>query len=345
MNNSDVNRILSEMRQKKRKRKRIYGDVKPIIETDGSGKKFIAVGNIVYYSDKWSTFPDFLFEYLWYVFGKKWFDAELVKSPKSQHPVMQWWFSLHRFHEQQEKLDVGVFGVTPTGPMKAFLTLSYDLYLLNHHSTMPKIIVERLKNIDQFQGARYELFATTTMIRSGFDIEYEDEEDGLSKHVEFTAIHKKTGEKIAIEAMSRHRNGILSFQKKKLDIKKTRIRVGKLINQAINKEPKIPFIIFIDLNLHPDDIVGFADDPSLRELIKSVDTVRQDELKKDYFNAIFYTNHPYHYGDDYSPYAKDHLSAVISQKQKYPLSSMQLIETIQKAIMQHRNIPNEFDEG
>lgn len=69
--------------------------------------------------------------------------------------------------------------------MKAYLLLSYDLYLIRHHGALQKIIIERLKWEDQFQGTRHEIFAAATCIRAGFEIAYEDETDRIKKHPEF----------------------------------------------------------------------------------------------------------------------------------------------------------------
>lgn len=345
MNDQDIDQIFSSMEQKELIRNRRFGMVKPIVQTDLNGRKFVAVGNVLYYSDKWITFIDFLLDYLMFVFGRKWFDGEVKKTANDQHPVMQWRRSLFRFHEKQSMGTDGLYKVVPSGPMKAYLTLSYDLYLLYHQTKLQDLHVRRLKDHNQFQGARYELFATTSMIRAGFDIEFENEQCGSTKHVEFTAVHKKTGERIAVEAKSRHRSGLLGFNGEKVDPKKTKLRVGRLINQAIAKHPEIPYLIFIDLNVHPETIDRIMEDSSLKELVKTINTVKEDESRRDYFNAIFYTNHPYHLGDDFSRHFDDHLSLALSQKPKHALVTPKIIDNIQIAILQHKNIPSEFENG
>ena len=94
--------------------------------------------------------------------------------------------------------------------------LAYDLYVLRDKQVLQDDIIRRLKILDQFQGARHELFAAVSCIRAGYSIKYEDEKDGTRKHTEFIATHKKTGQKIAVEAKSKHRTGILDFPGKNL---------------------------------------------------------------------------------------------------------------------------------
>ena len=345
MYDDEIRRTFRDAEKKETLRKKKYGNVKSIIHTDAAGRKFVAVGNALYHSDNWVTFIDFLCDYIIYVFGKEWFDSEVAKAEGEQHPVMQWRRSFYRFHEKQEKGIDELYSATPTGPMKAYFTLAYDLYLVRHNSELQELHISRLKDLDQFQGARYELFATTSMIRAGYNIEIEDEQDGASKHVEFIAVHNGTGEKVAIEAKSRHRSGILGFPGEKIEPPKVKLRIERLINRAIEKHPDMPYFIFVDMNLYPENIEWLMKDSSLKELAKTLRTVEEDSDGDDYFNAIFYTNEPYHLGDDFSPYFDSHLSLAISQKPKYSLKSTKAIESIQLAILQRKNIPNEFEEG
>jgi hypothetical protein len=65
-----------------------------------------------------------------------------------------------------------------------------------------------LKDINQFQGARYEIYVTASFVRAGFEVELENETERTTSHCEFTATHR-TGAKYSVEAKSRHRQGIL----------------------------------------------------------------------------------------------------------------------------------------
>ncbi|MCK4445751.1 MAG: hypothetical protein KAW56_01575 [Candidatus Marinimicrobia bacterium] len=344
MINDEIIEHFKKIKQDEKKRQKLYGKVKPIIQTTAKGYKFVAVGNELFYSKKWKTFPDFLMDYLLFVFGKDWFDDELIKNNVSRHPVMQWRYSISEFQKYRNKSKNGLYNAVPSGPFKAFITLAYDLYLLKHHSKLQENLIKRLKNVDQFQGARYELFVITTLIRLGFNIHFEDETDIRRKHVELIAEHKTYGDKIAIEAKSKHRPGILGQPGTALNTDEIRVRLGSLVNSAISKKPGIPYFIFIDLNLPPDKMTVFNDDPQIKELFKSIMTVEVSPEGMDYFNMILYTNFPYHYGDKIEKYPEDHLSVAISQKPLYPLKNISIIQDIQIAIKNYGQIPNQFQE-
>jgi hypothetical protein len=132
------------------------------------------------------------------------------------------------------------------------MLLAYDLYVLKDNLSLQDDIIRRIKISDQFQGARHELFATATCIRAGYAIEFENEKDGTRKHAEFIATHKQTGQKIAVEAKSKHRPGVLGFLGNKESEQAIKLGVTSLINKAIAKNPEIPLVIFVDTNLPPN---------------------------------------------------------------------------------------------
>lgn len=337
----EIFRFINDMNQKEKERKKLYGEVKPIIQAEQKGIRVIAIGNKVIASNKWRTFPDFLFDYLVVVFGKDWFNIEKSKPKAYQHPVMQWRYSISNFEKHQKPNDKGFYDAIPSGPLKAYITLAYDLYILQHHMKLQDSIINRLKKNDQFQGARYELFVASTMIRAGYKINYDLILKRGKKLVEFIAKHIDSGEEIAIEAKSRHRSGVLGQKGRKESPESIRIRLGKLINSAISKKPSLPYFIFVDMNLPPEKISDF-EGANINEMVKSLSTAPKAEKDKDYYNLILYTNFPYHYGDDLENYPKDHLSAAISLNPLYPLKNNNLIRDIQIIIKRYGRIPNSF---
>ena len=96
--------------------------------------------------------------------------------------------------------------------MLGYFTFAYDLFTVQDNGRLDARLIERLKNCDQFQGARHELFAEATCLRAGFSIEHEDETDGLTRHAEFTATHKASGQRVSVEAKSKHRPAYSAFQ-------------------------------------------------------------------------------------------------------------------------------------
>lgn len=329
------------MKRKEKERKNKYGEVKQIIHVEVKGKRFVAIGDQLYFSDKWRTFPDFLYDYLMNVFGEEWFDAEKSKSREDMHPVMGWRHDITDFQNSQNPNEDGIFESIPSGPFKAFITLAYDLYLMVHHSVLHDSFISRLRNKDQFQGTRYEIFVAATLIRLGYDVERDAELVEGKRNVEFLATDKESGEIIAIEAKSRHRPGILGRPGKPQAAKTVRVRLGQLLNDAIAKKPQYPYLIFIDLNLPVERMDVFNNDPKVRELVKSLRTPPKSSSGQDCFNAIFYTNFPYHYGDKLDKYPEDHLSLAYSQNPQYPLKG-NVLKRVAKAINQYGVIPNDF---
>jgi hypothetical protein len=147
-----------------------------------------------------------------------------------------------------------------TGAMSAYLTLAYDLYSIAHNNELQSKLVARLKNIDQFWGARYEIFAAATLIRAGFEVEFEDEDDRSSTHCEFTATSRKSGRKFSVEA--KHRAG-------------TNFRFGRQLNRALKKAAQFERLVFMDVNMPGNNV----DDETAHEspLLKAVKDLRPFE--------------------------------------------------------------------
>lgn len=73
----------------------------------------------------------------------------------------------------------------------AYMTFAYDLYVVANNARLDNRLVERLKQSDQFQGARHELFAEATCLRAGYKIEHENENGRSSRHAELSATHSR----------------------------------------------------------------------------------------------------------------------------------------------------------
>jgi hypothetical protein len=176
---------LNEKIAKERLRRETFGDVRPSIHLDFKGKKILAVGSRIYYSDHWKSFFDFLSDYVPLLFGKEWGEKELAKPEPERHVIVRFRTATLRYiksNERPENRDEhGMFTLAANGSAMAYVTLAYHLYLLEHHQRLQARIVRRLKDPASFQGARYELFATAACISAGFTIEHEDESDGTRK--------------------------------------------------------------------------------------------------------------------------------------------------------------------
>ena len=327
-----------------------YGHIRPHISMDFHGRKFVVAGGKLYYSgkNKWNFVCDFLIDYIPEVFGKEWCKAEFAKPEEDRHPVLQWRADGIRYMNQQPREPDGSYRVSVrSGPLAAYLAFAFNLFAIEDNSRFDKMLLERLRNKDQFQGARHEVFVEATCLRAGFSIEHEDEKDGSRRHAEFTAKHKLTGQLISVEAKSKHRPGILGQKGLPNTAGKLSLRFGGLLNDAIAKNPPHPLVIFIDTNLpfsvaervlgrHPLD--PYKPSPIMMALL---DRDRKEHGGKDLYAMLVFTNHPHHYVAANEPDPSHHVHAIVPNRPigvKHPKA----LEDLYRAVNQYGQIPNEF---
>lgn len=349
---ADIQRALTLSHSREKIRRAKYGNVRPIISADFKGYKWVAVGSRMHYSNKWKTFHDFLFDYLKTTLGCKWGNAELAKDYSEIHPIIKWYISLCDFQREHIKKEGEVHSGICTGTVAAYLSLAYDLYVLRHHSLLQKRLVERLENKDLFQGARYELYVTTTFIKAGFDIDFEDEADRSTTHCEFSATDKASGKKYSVEAKSRHRPGLLGQPGKPKKLEEIRLRIGRLLRSALAKRAQHQRIVFIDINMPPEDVSPFTQQwfKLLMDEIEKVEkgTINGQPVPPAY---IAITNHPYHYaGDKHPDPRKDYLVTAINvpEFKRKPDGSCGPVDasilSLWDSINRYTEIPHEFEE-
>jgi hypothetical protein len=230
---------------------RRFGHARPPISAEHQGYRFVAVGNHLLYkpANEAKYFADFLLALMANVFGRAWWDAEVAKPRDQRHPAFQWRYKAMTYQNKQPKTADGIYVAQPTGPMFAYYTFAYDLFVVQDNGRLDARLLERLKHPDQFQGARHELFAEATCIRAGFTIEHEDEADGSIRHAEFTATHKATGERVSVEAKSKHRPGVVGQPGEREPLGSHYLPVTKLLKDAIAKKPAYPLVVFLEMNL------------------------------------------------------------------------------------------------
>jgi SEC-C motif-containing protein len=333
-------------------RKETQGEVRPQISIDFKDHKFVAVGNRLHYSKTWKTFHDFLFDYIRTCLTPEWGNAELKKPLEERHPILQWYDSVCAFQKNHIKKVGEVTSAKCTGIVGAYLSLAYDLYVLRHHSLLQNRLVDRLRNQRQFQGARYEIYVTSSFIKAGFEIEFEDESDRSSTHCEFIATHKKSKRKYSVEAKSRHRPGFLGHPGELIQAyDKIRLRIGNLINEALKKKANHARIIFIDINMPPSEGITFGKN-WFKTLGATLSRIERDGVdgKPCPPAYTFFTNHPHHYvGEDEVEPSRDFLMTAVN------IPSM-LVNDLQKAkeqeppifdlwesINRHNRVPHEFE--
>ena len=218
-------------------RERQQGFGKPIISADVSGHRVVAVKNRLIYSQKWQTFHDFLGDYIKIAMGSQWGNAELAKSLEQRHPILVWYHYVCEHQRESVKEPGKVHSAPMTGAVAAYIHLAYDLYALDHNADLQQKLICRLRDRDNFHGARYEVFVAATFIRAGFEVEFENENNRSSSHCEFTATFTQTGKCFSVEA--KHRAG-------------SKFRLGRQLNRALAKQANHQRIVFIDINV-PDN--------------------------------------------------------------------------------------------
>lgn len=341
-----------EREAKREKWKTQYGDVKGIISVDFNGHKFVAVGNQLHYSKKWKTFHDFLFDYIKNCLGPDWGNPELKKEFSERHPILQWYKSLCDFQRKHIIKEGEVYSATCTGPVGAYLSLAFDLYVLRHHSLLQKHLVERLKDKKQFQGARYEIYVTASFIKAGFDITFEDEFNKSESHCEFVATHKVSGAKYSVEAKSRHRPGLLGQDGPSRDPHEIRLRIGALLREALKKKVPHSRMVFIDINMPPEE-GGAFDKRWFRRLMAEVGKVERENTAQEPVPPayLFFTNHPYHYAGDEEPEPQKNFLMTAINMPQFKQNSVEkaraadpTVFALWESINTHIKVPNDFEE-
>jgi hypothetical protein len=321
-----------------------YGQVRPEIAMEYHGYRFVAIGSKLIYmpADRCRFFTDVLIAYVPQLFGREWFEQEIAEPPDERHPAMQWRIKGVKYMNAQPKLPDGSYGALPTGPLLAYMTLAYDLYVVDHNARLDARLLERLKRKDQFQGARHELFAEATCLRAGFQIEHEDEADRSSRHAEFTATHKATGLKISVEAKSKHRPGVLGRAGVRESEDSLSLRFGKLLNDAVAKNASHPLVVFMDVNMpFQSGYPLLSRRPPHPLILQTLDRMRKEHDGKDPINLLLFTNHAQHYTRDEELAQKPAWLTSISQ---VPLRSarVDVLWSLAQAANLYGNIPTEL---
>jgi hypothetical protein len=346
---SPIQRMLDQMAQAsldENTRRMLFGEVRPIISAEFKGRRFVAVGDELHANAGWRTFADFLWYYGEHLLGGEWIATARKFPEDSRHQILGWLDALGQVIENAESRGDGVKVGRVDGPSRAYLLLTYDLYVLKHHEKLQEKIVARLKNRDQFQGARYELLVAATMIRAGFELKFEDEADGSKKHPEFIAVHKETGVEVAVEAKSRHRDGVLGRPGEPPNKENFEVGIRRLLNGASRKADQMPLVIFIDANI-PAEI---AEHPASSQWHGEVDrTIARAEKVSEGtgspFNLVLVTNFPDHYGAPGSPPPAYLCKPFRSKFPKNPMPFPSMLDAIQRAVHQFGNVPQDLQSG
>lgn len=330
------------------------GQGRPIVATQFHDHQFVAVANRLYYSKNWKFFPDFLFNYIKDVLGVQWGSAEQAKPHAKRHPILQWAEHVSNFQKKHGK-DMEK-GARPTGAVYCYLGLAYNLYLLKHNVDLQKRLVNRLRDIKQFQGAYYELVVANCLIRAGFELKLENETDAATKHCEYFAVSKRTGKKYWVEAKMRSVRGF--FGKTDQDGMAVTARpvskISEHLHAALAKPAEDARIIFIDIN-GPPDKVAEGETPNWVTSAFGILDAEEQKIEQEEQAYVFVTNISFHRSldddhigsaalahglgmPDFGKPGEYRISEIWRHKQKHK-DAHGIIETIRS----YPNVPMTFD--
>ena len=254
----------------------------------------------MYQSRNWKTFHDFLKDYIFEVLGREWIEEQRNKPNPQRHKIVGWFEqAMHDARETAVEKN-GIFAGQMTGAQRAFLNLSYNLYLIAHHSepsqaeTILHSYVRRLKSAvtGDFIGKLFETYASAAFLKAGFQIEYENESDSRKSHVEFTATYPPTGKKFSVEVKAR--NPTIGNDGQVDETK--RLRVGQKLAKALQKTSPYARIVFIEVNV-PDSV---GEDYSGTWVEAALNQIKDAEAFTDSAGMpyppayVIVTNHAYH---------------------------------------------------
>jgi hypothetical protein len=341
--------LLTEERRKDQNFTAQFGHVRPPISAEYQGHKFVAVGNQLIYQpiEKAQFFTDILLTLVQNTFGRVWFETEIAKPPDERHPVMQSRVKALTYMNKQPRIAGGAYAAQMTGPMLGYFTFAYDLFVVKDNGRLDARLLERLKNCDQFQGARHELFAEATCLRAGFEIEHEDETDGSTRHAEFTATHRFSGQKVSVKAKSRHRPGVLGQAGIRQNEGEHNLRVGALLNDAISKNAPNPLVVFLDLNLPWATanrlLTVNLPQPPHPVIHGTLDRMRRRHSGRDPINLLVVTNHPEHYSADEEAAPTPQVLSIQTQLPAKAVARPDALLSIHHAANMYGRIPQFFD--
>lgn len=310
-----------------------------IISSVFQGRRTVALGGSLLQSDDperdWEEPADFLKSHLKTTLGNEWFDEEFKKEGKDRHIILSWAIDC-KFEVTNP--DKPFESRKLNGSALAYLHLAYDLYVLHNQGHITDKLITRLKSKQGFNGARYEIFVLATMIRAGFQLEPFDETLGAGKVTECKAIHMQTGVSVQVEAKTRNVKYVLGSA----EGRSKNIRLYDKLKDAIEKNVKEPYLIFVDLNF-PE--LKVHDDNEKMQKIREEHNKLIKHHPDNLPNAIIYTNIPFHYAREYE--VKNTAFGLIKINQpKIKLENEDIIlNAINLALKQFEFLPREFNES
>lgn len=318
---------------------------RPFIDTVFKGKRVRAVGSTIFSRPLNETFHVFILNYFAHLLTPEWFKNEKAKPEEERHLIFQWFQELESTlqQEQSKGQQNRILGIKQSGNIRSLLATAYDFYSLKHckGDVLPKLL-NRLKDKEQFQGAKYEIAVGGIATRAGFEIEWVNTK---GKHCEFIGTHKITGDKTAFEAKSHHREGVLGREGKIFDAGSARIKIIDHLKEALEQgSTNIPLIIFDDLNLPLTPGQEYKE----KRWFKEVDGALErsgflEKYKQTNFGALLITNFSWHFHDKLVR-DKNEVMAIFHAGGKYSLKPETILQYLKLSAEQYGFVPPKLEE-
>jgi hypothetical protein len=125
-------------------------------------------------------------------------------------------------------------------------------------------------------------------------------------------------------------------------------RFGRLINDAISKDPHNPLVVFVDTNLPPDRATRFyavvpTNPPTLPRVMSDLlELLCKDHGGVDPYNLLVFSNHPQHYSGDDTTAPGSQVVGIISRNARVPVYREQALMDLLTAANLYGNVPTAF---
>ncbi|MBB4259975.1 hypothetical protein [Bradyrhizobium sp. CIR3A] len=272
-----------------RRRQQGYG--KPIQYYPlAQGRKAVVIGRALMVGD-WSTFTDFLLDYLAERLGRGWIADEMRKP--DGHPIGQWASKMGR--SPRAAVPAGqVAKATINNAFRSVLTLAYNLYLIEHHyeqynEPLLERLLRRLRVADGFWPAVSEVNAAAAFLKAGFSLRYDDDL-APGEHAEFTATFAETRRRFSVEVKTR--TGSISPELNPID----QVKLKNKLSKALRKSLPWTRVVFVDMNL---PVLIDQDQTHMLDAMLAKVKEAEDSLRISGRPApaayLFLVNQPFHY--------------------------------------------------
>ncbi len=323
------------------------------------GKSFLAAGNKIMWDDNpHATFHQLILRNLSHTLGQEWWDTESAKPPEEKHYIKRCFEDLEG-SDNRDDLDVTVVDentrtMIATGDTQSLLSLAFDVWLLTQKVYMRDDWLNRLRDRTAYQGARYEIGVASLFVRMGCELEFYDsdvpDENGrLPKRAEFIATHPLTKNRVAVEAKSRHVDGVIHTPGTMNYRRALKGDITNLYKKALLKQTdSLPLVVFTDVN-SPTEVGQTVQSTQWFADVKRSFDSRPDSTSEnpDKYAALFVTNFSSHYQGNNISRGGQHLF-IGSIHSQYPLTDGyqgEFMKRLLRAVGSYGYVPPSMDNS